>query len=46
MTEKLDYNALLLRILAHDILSPLTAIKLQTELLEKNFKKEIKEKNT
>ncbi len=39
MTEKLDYNALLLRILAHDILSPLTAIKWQTELLEKNFKK-------
>ncbi len=39
MTNKIDYNALLLRILAHDILSPLTAVKWQVELLEKNFKK-------
>jgi hypothetical protein len=33
MANLVDYNALLLKIMAHDLLAPLTAIKWQTELL-------------
>ncbi len=38
MAEQIDYNALLLKVMAHDLLSPLTAIKWQTELLESCIK--------
>lgn len=34
MSERPTYEALLLRVMAHDLLAPLTAIKWQTELLE------------
>lgn len=37
MTENPDHNALLLQVMAHDLLAPLTAIKWQVELLEKNY---------
>lgn len=33
MKSEIDYNALLLKILAHDLMAPLTAIKWQSELL-------------
>ncbi len=36
--KKVDYSALLLQIMAHDLLSPLTAIKWQSELLERKIK--------
>ncbi len=36
--KQADYSALLLQIMAHDLLSPLTAIKWQSELLEKKIK--------
>lgn len=44
MTEdaKKDYNILLLKVLAHDLLAPLTAVKWQAELLRKNYKKKDK----
>jgi hypothetical protein len=38
MTEHTDHNALLLQVMAHDLLAPLTAIKWQIELLNSNFK--------
>lgn len=38
MSDSKDYNILLLRILAHDLLAPLTAVKWQTELLGKAYK--------
>lgn len=38
MTEQTDHNALLLQVMAHDLLAPLTATKWQAELLEKSFK--------
>ncbi len=38
MTSSVDYNALLLKVMAHDLLAPLTAIKWQTELLDKHVK--------
>jgi K+-sensing histidine kinase KdpD len=34
MNSEKDHNALLLQVMAHDLLAPLTAIKWQTELLE------------
>jgi hypothetical protein len=37
MTENTDHNAILLQVMAHDLLAPLTAIKWQVELLEKNY---------
>lgn len=37
MTNTVDHNALLLQVMAHDLLAPLTAVKWQVELLEKNF---------
>ena len=37
MTNSIDYNALLLKVMAHDLLAPLTAIKWQTELLERHI---------
>ena len=37
MTSSIDYNALLLKVMAHDLLAPLTAVKWQTELLEKSI---------
>lgn len=38
MPENSDYNTLLLRLLAHDLLAPLTAVKWQVELLAKEKK--------
>lgn len=38
MNEDRDYNILLLKVLAHDLLAPLTAVKWQTELLSKGYK--------
>ncbi len=35
MDEQKDHNSILLRVLAHDLLAPLTALKWQTELLVK-----------
>jgi len=41
----IDHNALLLQVMAHDLLAPLTATKWQVELLEKSYKdKEKREK--
>ena len=41
----IDHNALLLQVMAHDLLAPLTATKWQVELLEKAYKyKEKREK--
>lgn len=37
MKENKDYNILLLKVLAHDLLAPLTAVKWQTELLGKSY---------
>jgi signal transduction histidine kinase len=36
MTEKVEPNALLLQVMAHDLLAPLTAVKWQMELLNKS----------
>ena len=44
MKENSDYNILFLRILAHDLLAPLTAVKWQTELLGTSHKDEEKRK--
>lgn len=45
MSNQTDHNALLLQVMAHDLLAPLTATKWQAELLEKAFKdKEKREK--
>lgn len=45
MTNVKDHNALLLQVMAHDLLAPLTATKWQIELLEKSYKdKEKREK--
>ena len=38
MPSNIDYNALLLKVMAHDLLAPLTAVKWQIELLEKHIK--------
>lgn len=38
MNQKIDPNVLLLQLLAHDLLAPLTAVKWQVELLGKNAK--------
>ena len=35
MENSIDHNALLLQVMAHDLLAPLTAIKWQTEILSK-----------
>jgi light-regulated signal transduction histidine kinase (bacteriophytochrome) len=42
MSNSRDYNILLLKVLAHDLLAPLTAVKWQTELLAKDYKKKDK----
>jgi len=45
MKKMIDHNALLLQVMAHDLLAPLTATKWQVELLEKSYKdKEKREK--
>jgi len=45
MTNVTDHNALLLQVMAHDLLAPLTATKWQIELLTRSFKdKEKREK--
>lgn len=36
MEQKIDYNALLLQVMAHDLLAPLTAVKWQLELLNRD----------